>query len=154
MKVFVSSPRVGQAGSPTDALIAQLRAHGVQVSHSPPDRSNVSCDDPRLVAWRDWYDGGCAAAVSAADSFVAVVDNAYTSSTWMGLELEAAQSPAGSRTRPLRMCWYESALAGGARYLPAWWAAALGDRLPDDVTTAVEVLVAAGDSGEHLGAAT
>ena len=150
MKIFVSSTRIGQPGSVADRLVALLRERGAVVSHSPPDYTNAPANDTRLVAWQDWYTGGCAEAVSGADAFVAIVDDWYGSSTWMAAELDAARGSKGAG----RLFWFASLDAGGAQHLPAWWAVALRQRLPDDITAAVEVILAQGTAGSPVEAAT
>ena len=152
MRVFVSSPRVGQEGSATDELIRRLRDRGAEVEHSPPDRSSVPSSDPRLAAWDGWYAGGCVATAASADVFVAVVDDWYTCSTWMGIELDAAQS--AGQSRALRLCWFEDATTGGASHLAECWATALGNRLPLDLQAAVETILVVDGTGTLSSAAT
>lgn len=79
-RVFVSAytPQSGGAAE----LIKALRAAGCGVNHSPWGTS-----DPR---WQDWYDVGLEKSVSGCDAFVAVVDSAWDSSSWMAEECNVA----------------------------------------------------------------
>jgi hypothetical protein len=84
MMVFVSSQSVDTA--PASLLIDGLRGAGAAVEHSPRNPSDGH--DPR---WKNWYDKGLQEALKRCASFVAVVDRAWDSSTWMAIEADEAE---------------------------------------------------------------
>jgi hypothetical protein len=79
--IFISSESVD--GPPASLLIAALRRAGVAVEHSPRNPSDGP--DPR---WSDWYSRGLPEALERCDAFVAVINRAWDSSTWMGCEAD------------------------------------------------------------------
>jgi hypothetical protein len=65
-------------------FVAALAEHGFRVSpSSPPGGAGPE--------WDGWYDHGCRRPVDSCDAFVAVVTQAYDSSTWMAHEADEAQ---------------------------------------------------------------
>lgn len=97
MRVFVSSQAADQR--PARDLITGLRDAGVEVEHSPSNPLDRT--DPR---WTTWYDHGLGVAIAKSDAFVIVLDKGWDSSTWMGIEAEAAlKSP--NRTATNAYIW-------------------------------------------------
>jgi hypothetical protein len=88
MRVFVSSQAVDRP--PASLLIARLRAKGWRVEHSPSNPLNH--DDPR---WSAWYEHGLPSALACVELFIAVVDEAWDSSTWMATEADTARRTNG-----------------------------------------------------------
>ena len=90
-RVFVSSYSCG-VGKAAE-IIAALRAAGVEVNHSPRDTADSS--------WGSWYSEGLAKSLSQCQAFVAVIDGARDSSTWMAIECDTARKILGNAC----FCW-------------------------------------------------
>jgi hypothetical protein len=97
MQCFISTCEL--EGAQATAIIKRLMAESWEVDHFP--RGPTS--DPR---WPDWYERGCAAAISRADAVVAVVTSGWNASCWMAHEAWTAfdlarplflWNPAGTR---------------------------------------------------------
>ncbi|HEY9683616.1 MAG TPA: hypothetical protein V6C89_20340 [Drouetiella sp.] len=97
-KVFVSCQAIDEKEA-QDFLHGLIKA-GFEVQHSPDPPSHGN--DP---AWEGWYEKRLSETVARADYFVVVVDRGWDSSTWMGIEGEAALSEVRKK-RPLRMFSY------------------------------------------------
>jgi hypothetical protein len=131
--MFVSTQAISR--SPAHDLVEALRAAGVQVAHSPRNPADGPDD-----AWTTWYALGLREALRGAGIAVLVVDEAWSSSTWMAQESDAAFSELG----PDRVAfWNPTRTAvtalGMLRYLKA--------RLPDGLTDAVALLSRRAASG-------
>jgi hypothetical protein len=127
IRVFISSQAVDRP--PASVLISGLQAKGWAVSHSPSNP--LDAEDPR---WADWYERGLAQALANVEVFIAVIDDAWDSSTWMAVEADLARR-AGTHT-PRRYSWNPSAVrvrAGGMRQY-------LDERLPRAMEAAVAVV--------------
>ncbi len=89
------------------AVVARSFAEPMRVFISTPDPDEQSCaafinalsgagcsvlTSPKAVAsnFSDWYSGGCHSLLARMDVFVAIVSNAWASSTWMAVEADAA----------------------------------------------------------------
>jgi hypothetical protein len=127
MRVFVSSQAVDKP--PASVLLGRLRANGWTVSHSPSNP--LDADDPR---WPDWYERGLPSALADADLFIAVIDEAWDSSTWMAIEADMARRRQG----PGLPCysWNPHDLRIVARGMMGY----LAERLPRGVEEAVAML--------------
>ena len=88
-------------------------------------------EDPR---WQDWYGEGLAAELDKADAFIAVIDEAWDSSTWMGTEAQMAldRMQAGSIKR---MYFFNP---DGVTVAPEGMRRYLKEPLPEDLTGLVE----------------
>ncbi len=82
MKVFVSSQAVSRG--PASDLIQALRDAGAHVEHSP-----INPRDGGDARWGSWY-ANLRDVLAGSDVFVAVLDEAWDSSSWLATESEAA----------------------------------------------------------------
>ena len=122
MYFFISSPNVEQA--PAARLIEALWSAGHEVDHSPRGPQ-----DPR---WAGWYAAGCRQAIERADTFIIVLDRAWDSSTWMGIEAETGLARTGGD--PRRFVFWNPL---GLRVTAAGAVPYLRSELPTDLAEAV-----------------
>ncbi|MEL7358538.1 MAG: hypothetical protein AAFN40_18515 [Cyanobacteria bacterium J06560_6] len=83
MRIFLSTQSIDS--SPAADLFSALRATDCIVEHSPRNPS-----DGYDERWPDWYEKGLTQTLKSVDRFIIVVDKGWDSSTWMGIEAEAA----------------------------------------------------------------
>ena len=138
LRVFVTGPDV--LTGPAAALIARLRDAGIEVTHSP-----YAGEDPRF---RGWYDAGLAAAVAWSDAVVIVPVTWWDSSTWMGIEADAALGRARSQPGFPVYAWSPAGVEAKESGLRSWlWEATA---LPREVDEAVATIVRAHAAGAAL----
>jgi hypothetical protein len=121
--VFVSSCEID--GAQADALIRFLREASFEVVHSPRKTS---------VQWGKWYESDCRETIKRAAVFVAVINQAWDSSTWMMHELnEASRLLESGKLRKLYF-WNPDGIEmrAGQRHLK--------ERLPDNLNELVNEL--------------
>ena len=101
---------------------------GMTVEHSPGNP--LDGDDAR---WADWYAKGLSETLDRCDTFVAVIDEVWDSSTWMGQEADTGMT----KRLPSMLFWNPDGVtvvaAGMKRYL--------GEGLPVALDDAVRLLV-------------
>jgi hypothetical protein len=83
-RIFISSDLVDHP--PASLLIDGLRRAGALVEHSP--RNPHDGPDSR---WPGWYSQGLPDSLSRCQSFVAVINRAWASSSWMACEAHEAR---------------------------------------------------------------
>jgi hypothetical protein len=126
--VFISSQSVDTP--PASLLIDGLRRAGIAVEHSP--RNPAAGHDPR---WEQWYAKGLRNAFDRCNVFVAVVDSAWDSSSWMAIEADEAR-------RRLSSAFYWN--PQGLKVAAAGMKPYLAEELPPSVDAAVRTLVQRG----------
>lgn len=124
--VFVSTQNVDS--EPAANLVSRLRSTGWKVLHSP--RNPLYGEDTR---WSDWYERELAEALASADVFIAVIDEAWDSSTWMAEEAHLAIE---QKAVPKAHYWNPDGVVVGARGMVPY----LKSRLPDDLDELVAAL--------------
>lgn len=97
-RVFVSCQAIDEKEA--QDFLHELSEADFEVQHSPSPPSHGN--DP---AWEGWYEKRLGEAVERADYFVVIVDRGWDSSTWMGIEGEAALSEIRKK-RSLQMFSY------------------------------------------------
>ncbi len=123
---FVSTQRVD--GEPAASLVLRLQSEGWKVLHSP--RNPLDGEDRR---WADGYKRGLPEALTAADVFIAVIDEGWDSSTWMGEEAHQAME----LKLVSRCCyWNPHGLVVRARGMVPY----LRSKLPDDLQDLMRAL--------------
>ncbi len=125
ISVFVSCADI-DAPEPR-ALLAALRGVGCVVDHSPR-QPNAGPD----LRWSDWYASGLRRALAQTDAFIAVVDEAWDCSSWMG---EEAHEALEIRRLSHAFFWNPRALA--VRAMQNY----LRTRLPDDPAAAAAEVI-------------
>lgn len=127
--IFVSGYNVDEP--PASNLIAALRFRGLSVEYSPSNPKNKP--DSK---WENWYEEGLMAALQGCDTFVAVVTDAWDSSSWMYAECQVALNLLNASQMPRLFYWNPQKIsvtaAGMVRFLKS--------ELPLDPDVAVEVL--------------
>src|SRR5688572_17363574 len=125
-QVFVSSCDIREPRA--SSLVERLRQAGFNVSHSP--------HSPLDERWQGWYESGCRDELEKANIFLAVVDPAWESSTWMAHEAdEALRLLEAGKIRKMYFWNPEQVGVGAAGMTPY-----MRERLPDNIEELIRVL--------------
>ncbi|HLL14149.1 MAG TPA: toll/interleukin-1 receptor domain-containing protein [Pyrinomonadaceae bacterium] len=125
-QVFISSCDIEAPHA--SSLVECLREAGFRVTHSP--------GSPSSERWRDWYARNCRDELEKASIFIAVIDPAWDSSTWMAHEAnEAMKLLEAGRIRKMYYWNPEQVQVKAAGMAPY-----LKDRLPDNKDVLISTL--------------
>ena len=125
-QVFISSRDIGAPHAAS--LVKCLRAAGFHVTHSP--------GSPLSERWRDWYARACRDELEKVSIFIAVIDPAWDSSTWMAHEAYEAMKLLEAGSMRKMYYWNPEQVQVKAAGMVAY----LKDRLPDNKDVLISTL--------------